>query len=208
MIKINDGGSPIGKIRKNINDEVDIVKEKPSLLLHSCCAPCSTAVIESLVKEFQITVFFYNPNITDSEEYNLRRKELIKFLDRYNKRRNAREKVHYLEGEYDPETFLFLSKGLEKEPEGGKRCIECFKFRLERTAEESLLRGYFNFTTTLGISPYKNFEQIKSIGNMLGMRYNINFLARDFSPLYKRSIELSKKYDLYRQKFCGCDFAR
>jgi len=186
----------------------EVRKTRPTILLHSCCGPCSTAVVERLRGRFDITIFFYNPNITDREEYEKRRKTQLEFIDKYNNRIDSRDRIAYLEGPYEPDLYYSVVKGLEKEPEGGKRCMPCYQLRLEKTAEAARMSGFDTFGTTLSVSPYKNFELLLKIGMQLGMRYGLTFLGEDFKKLggYQRSIELSKEYNLYRQHFCGCSF--
>lgn len=187
----------------------EVRKTKPAILLHSCCGPCSTAVVERLRGRFEITIFFYNPNITDRDEYERRRIAQIEFIDQYNNRIDSRDRIAYLEGPYEPEVFYAAVKGLEQEPEGGKRCTSCFQLRLEKTAETASMSGFDTFGTTLTVSPHKNFELIYKLGMQLGMRYGLTFLGEDFKKQggYQRSIELSKEYHLYRQRFCGCCFS-
>ncbi len=187
----------------------NVRKSKPKMLLHSCCGPCSTAVVERLAGRFEITLFFYNPNITDKDEYEKRRTSQIDFIEQYNDRVDSKERIAYLEGAYEPRLFYAAAKGLEQEPEGGKRCTACFQLRLEKTAETARMSGFETFGTTLTVSPYKNFELIYKLGMQLGMRYGLTFLGEDFKKQggYQRSIALSKKYHLYRQHFCGCDFS-
>lgn len=178
----------------------------PHLLLHACCAPCSSYVLEYLAQYMQITVFFYNPNITRTEEYRKRveeEKRLIRELP-------AKYPVAFLEGSYEPEQFFEAVKGLEKEPEGGKRCEVCFKLRLEEAARVATENGGFDFfTTSLTISPLKNADLLNEVGEAAGEKYGIPFLPSDFKKKngYKRSIELSREYDLYRQDYCGCIFS-
>ena len=178
----------------------------PHLLLHACCAPCSSYVLEYLAQYMQITVFFYNPNITRTEEYRKRveeEKRLIRELP-------AKYPVALLEGSYEPEQFFEAVKGLEKEPEGGKRCEVCFKLRLEEAARIAAENGGFDFfTTSLTISPLKNADLLNEVGEAAGEKYGIPFLPSDFKKKngYKRSIELSREYDLYRQDYCGCIFS-
>lgn len=178
----------------------------PHLLLHACCAPCSSYVLEYLAQYMQITVFFYNPNITRTEEYRKRveeEKRLIRELP-------AKYPVAFLEGSYEPEQFFEAVKGLEKEPEGGKRCEVCFKLRLEEAARIAAENGGFDFfTTSLTISPLKNADLLNEVGEAAGEKYGIPFLPSDFKKKngYKRSIELSREYDLYRQDYCGCIFS-
>lgn len=184
--------------------------QKPALLLHSCCGPCSTAVIERLADEFDVTVFFYNPCITDEEEYILRRENQKKFLNAYNEERIGKGRIRFLEGPYQPGTFLKLAEGHESDPEGGGRCSLCFTQRLEKTAETAQMTGNDYFGTTLTVSPHKNYRRISEIGQKIALRYGLTFLDRDFKKKdgFKRSIELSKKYGLYRQDYCGCEFSK
>lgn len=184
--------------------------EKRSLLLHSCCGPCSTSVVERLAEEFDVTVFFYNPCITDQEEYLRRRSAQIKFLEKFNEENIGKARVHYQEGSYRPGTFFELTEGHEADPEGAGRCRICFEQRLEKTAETASLSGYELFGTTLSVSPHKNYNVISQIGCMLALRYGVSFLDRDFKKKngFARSVELSKKYDLYRQDYCGCKYSK
>ena len=181
-------------------------KTKPSLLLHVCCAPCSSYVIEYLSKFFNITIYYYNPNISPIQEYNFRLEELSRLL----KEMKEAENIEVLPCEYDPETFYEIAKGLEKEKEGGERCFKCYRLRLEKTAEAAKEKGFDYFTTTLSISPYKNAEKLNEIGKELSEKYNVPYLFSDFKKKngYKRSIELSKEYDLYRQDYCGCIYSK
>ena len=186
------------------------VLQKPALLLHSCCGPCSTAVIERLADEFEITVFFYNPCITEEEEYIRRRENQKKFLDAFNEQRMGKSRIRFLEGPYQPGTFLKLVEGHESDPEGGGRCSLCFLQRLEKTAETAQMTGNDYFGTTLTVSPHKNYRKISEIGQQIALRYGLTFLDRDFKKKdgFKRSIELSKAYGLYRQDYCGCEFSK
>jgi predicted adenine nucleotide alpha hydrolase (AANH) superfamily ATPase len=184
--------------------------EKPSLLLHSCCGPCSTAVIERLIGEYKITVFFYNPNITDEAEYFKRKEAQLKFINSYNQSIDKIDNISFLEGPYNPSVFRDISIGLENEPEGGIRCVECFRLRLEKTAETAKIWANDFFATTLTVSPYKNSIIINRIGMELAIKYGITYLAEDFKKKagYQRSVEMSKDYGLYRQQFCGCDYSK
>lgn len=184
-------------------------KEMPSLLLHSCCGPCSTAVIERLINDYRITVFFYNPNITDESEYKKRKEAQLKVIERFNKNVKYENKVSFMEGKYAPRDFYGLTEGLEKEPEGGKRCVKCFDMRLEETALTASLHKFDSFATTLTVSPHKNYELISSIGNRKAVKYKVGFLDANFKKKdgFKRSIELSKEFDLYRQNYCGCEYS-
>lgn len=186
----------------------DIEKEHkvPRLFLHSCCAPCSSYVLEYLSEYFEITVFFYNPNISLEEEYR-KRVEEIKRLVREMKFAHS---VHIEEGSYDPQVFYEMVKGMEKLPEGGERCFKCYRLRMEEAAKAARDGGYDYFTTTLSISPLKNAQKINEIGEELAEIYGVAHLPSDFKKKngYKRSIELSHEYDLYRQNYCGCVFSK
>ena len=183
---------------------------KRRVLLHSCCGPCSTACIERLLPDYKVTVFFYNPNITDPEEYEKRKANQIKFIEAFNEEDPEEDRVVFIEGEYLPEDFFDVAKGLEDCPEGGDRCTECFKLRLDRTARAALAMGYPIFGTTLTVSPHKNYQLISAIGTELGEVFGLEFLDMDFKKKagFQRSIELSKKYELYRQNYCGCEFSK
>ncbi len=178
---------------------------KPRLLLHSCCAPCSSLCLERLVEHFNVDIFYYNPNITESEEYQKRLAEQQRFV---NKVYNGSVKV--LDIGHNSEEFLKLVKGLEDLPERSKRCYLCYKQRLEKTAGFARDNGYDYFTTTLSVSPHKNSTWLNEIGYSLESVYGIKFLPADFKKEngYLRSIELSNEYNLYRQDFCGCIFSR
>lgn len=183
---------------------------RPSVLLHACCAPCSTACVERLVPDFDVTLFFYNPNITDEEEYLKRRAAIHEFVEKVNADTAYKAKISLIEGEYDPHNFLAAVKGLEKEPEGGARCTVCFDLRLEATAERAKFMNFDYFATTLTVSPHKDYDTISAIGRRLAMQYDVSYLDMNFKKKdgFKRSVELSKKYDLYRQNFCGCEFSK
>lgn len=190
--------------------EYDAEPEKKRLLLHSCCGPCSTAVIERLAPRFCLTVYFYNPNITEPEEYGRRKETQLQFLYEYNRTRSSEEQVEFIEGDYEPQEYFRLTRGLENEPEGGARCDVCFRMRLAGAAQAAQKGGFDLFSTTLSVSPHKNFPLIAQIGQEEGERLKIPFLAEDFKKKdgYRRSVALSKEYGLYRQNFCGCRFAR
>lgn len=192
-----------------INDSVEPMVTKPNLLLHSCCGPCSTSVIERLVDEFNVTVFFFNPCITDQEEYMKRRTAQIQFIEQFNEENLGRHRIVLREGDYCPGAFFEATQGLGNEPEGGARCTVCFKQRLEKTAEEANMLGMDYFGTTLTVSPHKNYKLISEIGRELAVRHGISFLDRDFKKKdgFARSIKLSKKYNLYRQNYCGCKYS-
>ena len=184
--------------------------DRMSLLLHSCCGPCSSSVIERLAGEFNITVFYYNPCITDEEEYKKRRTAQIQLIEKFNAERIDLPDINFIEGPYEPGAFFELTKGHGEDPEGGARCGICFRQRLEKTAEAAAFQGFDMFGTTLTVSPHKNFEIISAIGKDIAGRYGIGFLDRDFKKQdgFKRSIELSRKYGLYRQNYCGCEFSK
>ena len=177
-----------------------------SLLLHSCCAPCSSYVLAYLNKYFNITVFYYNPNITNKEEYLKRKQEQIRLISEL----PAINKINILDADYNPEKFFEISKGLENCREGGERCFKCYKLRLEATAKAAKENSFNDFCTTLTISPLKNAQKINEMGQMLGDEYQISFLPSDFKKKegFKKSIELSSQYNLYRQNYCGCIYSK
>lgn len=179
---------------------------KQKLLLHSCCAPCSTAVIERLYDDYDITILYYNPNIYPEEEYIKRKNEEIKYLKHLNE---IGYKISMLDSDYESENFYDATKGYENEREGGARCAICFKLRLEKTAKLAKTNGYEIFGTTLTVSPHKNAELINSIGLGLEREIGVKFLVSNFKKQdgYKRSVELAKENNLYRQNYCGCEFA-
>lgn len=186
-------------IKKN-NDK------KLKLLLHSCCAPCSSYVLEYLTNYFDITILFYNPNITSKEEYDKRYNELKRLVDEL----PHSNKIDVINCRYEPKEFISIAKGLEEDLEGGERCFKCYHLRLEKAAKFAKDNNYDFFTTTLSISPHKNAVKLNEIGEKLSKTYEINYLYADFKKKggYQRSIELSKKYDLYRQDFCGCIYSK
>lgn len=179
---------------------------KKKMLLHVCCAPCSSHVLEILENEYDITAFFYNPNITEEEEYYKRINELKRFVTEA----VFAKDVSVCDGGYAPEAFFDMSKGLENEPERGKRCYECYKLRMRESAEYAKKNGFDIFTTTLSISPHKNAAWINEIGKSLSEEFGVEYLYSDFKKKngYLRSIELSKQYNLYRQNFCGCVYSK
>ena len=174
-----------------------------NLLLHSCCPPRSSACLERLFRHFNITVFYYNPNIEREEEYEKRKAEQIRFL-------KETGYATVLDCEHDKAAFEEIAKGYEEEPERGKRCYRCYKLRLDRTAKAAKEHGYDYFATTLTLSPYKNAEWLNELGEQAEKEYGVAYLFSDFKKKngYRRSIELSKEYGLYRQDFCGCEFSR
>jgi epoxyqueuosine reductase len=174
------------------------------ILLHSCCAPCSSSVLESLTKDFNVTVFYFNPNIYPEEEFIKRQEEEKKFI-----KIAYGDKVKLIENDYSGERYYNAVKGLENEKEGGKRCYKCFYLRLEETAKYAKQNGYKYFTTTLSVSPYKDFKVLNEIGQELAKKYDLIYLSSNFKKDngYLRSIQLSKEYNLYRQNYCGCVFS-
>jgi len=178
----------------------------PTLLLHSCCAPCSSYVLEYLSEYFKITVLYYNPNIFPKEEYEARVAEQERLISEF----PAKYPISFLAGEYVPEHFYAAVKGLEHCPEGGERCTICYEMRLREAAKAALKGGYDYFTTTLSISPLKDAERLNSIGKAVAEEYRISYLYSDFKKKngYKRSTELSAQYGLYRQDYCGCVFSK
>ncbi len=199
--------------RKNYQKELEKIIEKitdesrvPRLLLHSCCAPCSSYVLEYLSRYFDITVFYYNPNISPASEYEKRTKELRRLIRELPAVHSVRLEV----GAYEPERFYEMARGLEDAPEGGERCFLCYRLRLEEAAKMAREGGYDYFTTTLSISPLKNAQKLNEIGEELGRLYEVSHLPSDFKKKngYKRSVELSAQYRLYRQNYCGCIYSR
>ena len=184
--------------------------KKPSVLMHACCGPCSTSCVERTAEDYALTLYYYNPNITDREEYYLRRDTLLQFLKSFNEEHKEMYTVGFLEGAYEPERFVEKAAPLADEPEGGRRCELCFALRLTETARMAKELGMEYFTTTMSVSPHKNYEKIKELGLALEEETGVKFLDIDFKKKngFGRSVELSKRYGLYRQNFCGCDFAR
>ena len=192
-----------------LDREIEMLSEEgrvPRLLLHSCCAPCSSYTLEYLSKHFEITVYYYNPNIYPEEEYERRVSEQTRFISEL----PAEHPVSLIVGKYDPAEFYEAVKGLEHIREGGERCFACYRLRLESTARLAAELGFEYFTTTLSISPYKNAPRLNSIAEELAGIYRIKSLPSDFKKRegYKRSVELSKQYGLYRQDYCGCVFSQ
>lgn len=194
---------------------------RKSLLLHSCCAPCSSYVMEYLREYFELTVFYYNPNITEDGEYRKRAEEQKRLIAEYNRQVEegcfegmhstaAAGPIKIIEGDYEPECFYELAKGLEKCKEGGERCFKCYRLRLEKTAALAAEWNYDYFTTTLTISPLKNARKLNEIGEELAQKYGVEFLPSDFKKKdgYKRSVELSGQFGLYRQDYCGCVYSK
>lgn len=200
----------VGEIKVNYNLECEKIlnsldlNNKKTLLLHACCAPCSSAVLERISKYFKITILFYNPNITDYSEY-LKRKEELKRLIK-----EVGYDIEVMDCDYDKEKFISMALGLEDKKEGDIRCYKCYKLRLEKTALVAKENNFDYFTTTLSISPYKNSKWLNEIGKELSVKYKVNYLYADFKKKngYKRSIELSNIYHLYRQDYCGCIYSK
>ena len=189
------------ELLKNLKEQNTV----PTLFLHSCCAPCSSYVLEYLSEYFQITVFYYNPNIYPDEEYYKRVEEQKRFIERF----PAKHKISFVEGNYDKDRFYAIAKGLELVPEGGERCFACYELRLREAAEYAKERDMDYFTTTLSISPMKNAEKLNEIGEKLVQEYSVKYLTSDFKKKngYKRSVEISEEYGMYRQDYCGCVFS-
>lgn len=190
----------LDKITDSLNGDV------PKLFLHSCCAPCSSYTLEYLNNYFDITVYYFNPNISPKAEFDKRyaeQKRLIEALP-------SKHPIKLVCGEYDYNDFLKIAKGYEDVPEGGERCFRCYRMRLESTAKLAKEQGFDYFCTTLSISPLKNSQKINEIGYEVAEKYGIKWLPSDFKKKegYKRSIELSREYQLYRQNFCGCVFSQ
>ncbi len=182
----------------------DIIKSldgKPKILLHSCCGPCSSSVIDTLKDYFDITIYYYNPNIEPKEEYEKRKQEQIRLIKELGY-------INYIDCDYDNESFKEISKGLEEYKEGGKRCTECFNLRMRNTAIKAKENHFDYFGTTLTVSPHKNSQIINELGSKIEKELKINYLYADFKKHngYLKSIELSKKYNLYRQNYCGCHY--
>ena len=194
------------ELEKRLQDPQIVGKR---LLLHSCCAPCSSYCMEYLRDYFDLTVFYYNPNITLTAEYEKRVAEEKRLIEAYN-RMPGKRSIQMKEGAYDPERFYEMAKGLERCPEGGERCFRCYELRLRETARVAAEEGYGLFTTTLTISPLKNAAKLNEIGERLAKEYGVAFLNSDFKKRggYQRSIELSKEYALYRQDYCGCVYSK
>ncbi len=201
MMKIN-----YQKVFDEILDDVRVSDKIPKLLLHSCCAPCSSYVLEYLEKYFEITVNFYNPNITFHEEYKKRIEEQKAFI----KELQVENEIKLIDGRYEISEFFNCIKGFEETGEGGERCFKCYRLRLEETAKKAKEMGFDYFGTVLSISPLKSSQKINEIGRELEEKYGVKFLFSDFKKKngYKRSIELSRKHDLYRQDYCGCVFSK
>lgn len=198
---------------RNYSKELTTLLEKlqreqrvPTLLLHACCAPCSSAVLEYLSRYFSISLLYYNPNISPFGEYEKRKQELVRLVESM----PFLHSVSLLPCAYEPKAFERIAEGLEHVPEGGERCLRCYRLRLEEAAREAKERGFDYFTTTLSISPLKNAAALNEIGEEVGRLYGVKHLPSDFKKRdgYKRSIELSREYGLYRQDYCGCAYSK
>lgn len=192
-----------------IISEIEREEKKPKLLLHACCAPCSSYCLEYLCQFFDITVLFYNPNLYPEDEYDKRANEEKRLIEEMNKNLTER-KIKLAVSDFESQEFYDAVKGLEKCREGGERCLKCFKLRLEKTAEYAKNNGFDFFTTTLTISPLKNAQALNEIGEEAGKKFSVRHLPSDFKKKggYQRSIVLSKDYGLYRQNYCGCVFSK
>ena len=188
-----------------ITDSID-AGNPPRLFLHSCCAPCSSYTLEYLSNYFDITVYYFNPNISPKEEFDKRFAEQKRLIDSL----PAKNPIKLVLGEYNYDDFLQIARGYENVAEGGERCFRCYRMRLESTARIAKEQGFDYFCTTLSISPLKNSQKINQIGYEVAQKYGIKWLPSDFKKRegYKRSIELSREYNLYRQSFCGCVFSK
>lgn len=195
--------------QKRLEETIRLHQEKnsvPTLLLHSCCAPCSSYCLEYLSEYFKITVFYYNPNIYPEEEYGKRVEEQRRFIERL----PVKHPISFVEGAYDKERFYQMAKGLEDVKEGGERCFLCYELRLRESAKLAKQMGMDYFTTTLSISPLKNAEKLNEIGECIAKEYDVSYLSSDFKKKngYQRSVELSEQYGMYRQNYCGCIFSK
>ena len=186
--------------------EISQDNSKPKLLIHCCCAPCSSYVLEYLNEYFNITLHFYNPNISPEAEYDYRAEELKRMVAEL----GLQDKIKFIFEKYEPAPFFEISKGLEDLPEGGERCFKCYELRLSKSAEMARTNNFDFFTTTLSISPHKNADKLNEIGGKLAKQHNVNYLYSDFKKRngYKRSCELSTQYNLYRQDYCGCIYSK
>lgn len=190
--------------QKELDKIINSLEYRPKILLHSCCAPCSSYVITYLNQYFDITILYYNPNIEPKEEYIKRKNEQIRLINELNC------SIGFMDIDYLNEEYRSFVKGLEREPEGGSRCHKCYYLRLEKTAKLALENNYDYFGTTLTVSPYKNSQIMNKIGKHLESVYKVKYLVSDFKKKegYKKSISLSKEYNLYRQDYCGCLFSK
>ena len=199
----------MNEIRRNYDREMEeeikrLEGRRPSLLLHSCCGPCSSAVLERLREHFRVTVLYYNPNIEPEEEYLHRKAEQQRLLEALG------GEIGWLACDYDNEAFEAFAPSMADEPEGGKRCLACFALRLDETAKQAKEHGFEYFTTTLSVSPHKNADNVNRAGEEAGKRHNVKYLYADFKKKngYLRSLQLSAEYGLYRQNYCGCSYSK
>ncbi len=194
------------KLMEETLNKIKTEGKTPSVLLHSCCAPCSSHVIDLLTEYFDITILYYNPNIEPYEEYIKRKEEEIRFISEY----PSKNKLTILDCDHENDIFHECVKGLENEKEGGARCIKCYHLRLDKTAKLASELSFDYFATTLTVSPLKNSEKLNQIGEYLSKIYNVKYLYSDFKKKegYKHSIELAKEYNLYRQDYCGCIYSK
>lgn len=186
--------------------EINSLNYAPTLLLHACCAPCSSVCLKRLGNDFKITIFFYNPNITDPEEYFKRLEEIKRLIKEF----KVKHEIKIIEGKYDPNSFLKIAKGMEHIPERGSRCFLCYQLRLNETLKVAEENHFDYFATTLTLSPFKNATWLNQIGESISEKKKVKYLYSDFKKHngYKESIELSKQYHLYRQNYCGCIYSK
>ena len=198
--------NPTRNYQKELDRKLKNLDGVPRLLLHSCCGPCSSYCLEYLSEYFEVTVFYYNPNIYPSEEYDERIEEQKKII----RHTDAKHPIHLIEGDYDTARYYAAVRGLEKEPEGGKRCVECFQLRLDEAAKLADEFGFDYFTTTLTISPHKDSHLLNAIGHRAAERYGARWLDTDFKKKngYRRSVEITQELGIYRQDYCGCIFSK
>ncbi len=195
--------------QRELDQIIDRLRQEekvPKLLMHSCCAPCSSYCLSYLAEYFHITIYYYNPNITEQAEYQKRVKEQQRLL----RELPVKYPISFVEGAYEPEVFLTMAKGMEQFPEGGGRCFACYELRQRKAAEYAKEHGFDYFTTTLSVSPHKNAQKLNEIGLRLAQEYDIPYLVSDFKKKggYLKSIELSAEYHLYRQDYCGCVYSK
>lgn len=206
MNKINYQTIMESIITQTCYEDGHLLSQLPTLLLHSCCAPCSSYCLTLLSQYFNVTVFYYNPNIYPPEEYEMRVHEQERFIREY----PLANEVKFIEGSYDTNRFYDMARGLKNLPEGGERCFKCYELRLRETAEYALTNGFDFFTTTLSISPLKNSQKLNEIGKKLEEELGIRYLYSDFKKKngYKTSTEISNEYGMYRQYYCGCVYSK
>lgn len=195
--------------QRELDEVLEGIRKEPcgkTLFLHCCCAPCSSYVLEYLSEYMELILYFYNPNITEESEYEKRKRELKRLVQE----QTYSHRIRFVDADYDNALFFQMAKGLEDEPECGRRCLKCYEMRLQKTAEMAVKAGADYFCTTLSISPHKNADWLMQIGERLGNEYGIPYLPSDFKKRngYKRSIELSREYGLYRQNYCGCVYSK